>query len=140
MTDTVTVPRWALEFVLEFAIADVDCFETIAEKAKWEPAYKALKRALDTKELMRIGDKVQTDFSGKITDHVVVATRATRSCQSGLMVQVKPPIPKSGGGDAWIDAGWFTSPGPEPWNKGGDDDECIERSEAKGVKRIQQGF
>jgi hypothetical protein len=58
-----------------------------------------------------IGDRVQTNFSGWITDHVVVALRGGTISQSGVMVQVHPPVPKSGGASAWIDVGWFKAKG-----------------------------
>jgi len=44
MTDTVTVPRWALEYVLQY-----NAPLNHAEAARWESACKAIRRALDAK-------------------------------------------------------------------------------------------
>jgi hypothetical protein len=59
-----------------------------------------------------VGDLVTTDFSGQVTTHRVTdRTTGTRS-QSGIMLQVDPPVPKSSGRYAWIVADWFTPAAP----------------------------
>lgn len=58
--------------------------------------------------LCKIGDKVKTDFSGKITYHTIVNRCTDRThglSQSGILFKLSPLVPKSGGG--WIDADWF---------------------------------
>lgn len=52
-----------------------------------------------------VGMKVRTDFSGKWTDHVISAVVKGRQCQSGVMLAVHPPVPKSNG--ELVDADWF---------------------------------
>lgn len=53
-----------------------------------------------------IGDIVYTDYSGKKTKHTVKDIVKSPACQSGVMLQVTPNVPKSG--DAWVDSDWFT--------------------------------
>lgn len=53
---------------------------------------------------------VTTDFSGRVTRHQIVSTKRGQS-QTGVLVQVKPEVPKSGGIEAWIDSAWFTAEG-----------------------------
>lgn len=58
--------------------------------------------------LLPIGAMVTTDFSGRVTTHRIIDKSADRShghSQSGILFQLDPPVPKSGG--AWIDADWF---------------------------------
>lgn len=54
-----------------------------------------------------VGDIVYTDFSSRITRHIIVAREERRGCQSGIGFQVSPMVPKSGGADSWLDADWF---------------------------------
>lgn len=53
-----------------------------------------------------VGDKVFTDFSGKVTAHQVEKIVHSQS-QSGTLFKVSPAVPKSAGGGALIDADWF---------------------------------
>jgi hypothetical protein len=58
----------------------------------------------------QVGDTVTTDYTGRVTRHKIVARCDDRShghSQSGIMFQVDPPVPKSGGARAWLDADWF---------------------------------
>jgi hypothetical protein len=52
-------------------------------------------------------DVVETDYSGKITRHIVAERFRTRSCQSGVTYRVVPTVPRSGGKDSKIDHDWF---------------------------------
>lgn len=58
------------------------------------------------KRAWKIGDEVTTTFSGKETKHKVIGTKRGDICESGLMILVSPPVPKSGA-KSWIDANWF---------------------------------
>ena len=62
------------------------------------------------KQAWEVGNMVTTDFSGEKTVHKVTATKQGQ-CESGLLVQVTPCVPKSHGITAWLDANWF-----EPYN------------------------
>lgn len=61
-------------------------------------------RARRTAEL-KVGDKVVTDYAGRITPHTITETDRWVKCESGLAFKVKPPVPKSAG--SWMDSGWF---------------------------------
>ena len=56
----------------------------------------------------RVGDKVTTDYTGKITEHQITERLESRGSQSGVMFKVRPMVPKSAGD--WIDADWFEVP------------------------------
>ena len=58
-----------------------------------------------------ICDVVETDFSGKVTRHVVTERFKSRNCQSGVTYKVVPAVPKSGGKDAMMDHYWFVKVG-----------------------------
>jgi hypothetical protein len=61
------------------------------------------------------GDRVTTDYSGRVTTHTILARCDDRSrghSQSGILFQLSPPVPKSGGAGAWIDADWFAPARP----------------------------
>ncbi len=58
-----------------------------------------------------VRDVVATDFSGRVTQHVILERYVTRNSQSGVLYRVAPPVPKSGGPDAKIDHAWFTRVG-----------------------------
>lgn len=54
------------------------------------------------------GDKVCTDYSGRMTVHTIIERCDDRShghSQSGIMFRVAPLVRGSSGG--WIDAAWF---------------------------------
>lgn len=55
----------------------------------------------------KIGDKVITDYSGKETMHVIAEVSRNHPCESGMVVRLKPAVPKAGGIGAWLDANWF---------------------------------
>lgn len=52
-------------------------------------------------------DVVETDYSGKITRHIIVDRFLVRNSQSGVAYRVIPAVPKSGGANSKIDHGWF---------------------------------
>lgn len=54
---------------------------------------------------LKVGDKVKTDFSGRVTEHTITETDRWKRSQSGLLFKVYPRVPKSSG--SWMDAGWF---------------------------------
>jgi hypothetical protein len=56
---------------------------------------------------LEVGARVVTTFSGRITVHHITKKIITPHCQSGVMFEVEPPVPKSSGGDAKMDADWF---------------------------------
>jgi hypothetical protein len=59
--------------------------------------------------LLQPGAMVTTDFSGRITTHKILL-RYKGVCQSGILFEVHPPVPKSN--NEGIDADWF-EPVPE---------------------------
>jgi hypothetical protein len=63
----------------------------------------------------RVGDVVTTNFNGRTTVHRIKARcddGAHGASQSGIVFQLAPPVPKSGGPDAWLDADWFEPAAP----------------------------
>lgn len=54
-------------------------------------------------------DIVETDYSGKMTRHIIRARFKVRNSQTGVVYEVSPPVPKSGYGGrvARIDHAWF---------------------------------
>lgn len=52
-------------------------------------------------------DVVETDFSGKVTRHIIWERFLTRNSQSGVCYKVVPQVKKSEGKHAKIDHGWF---------------------------------
>lgn len=54
---------------------------------------------------LKVGDKVVTDYSGRITPHTITETDRWKPSQSGLLFKVTPPVPRSAG--SWMDSGWF---------------------------------
>lgn len=74
---------------------------------KWADPRSACDSLMPASSHWLVGTKVKTDFSGPRTEHVVTDLRSASGCQSGLMVTVHPPVPKSGGAGAWLDVGWF---------------------------------
>lgn len=59
----------------------------------------------EASRLLEPGAMVTTDFSGRITTHKILL-RYTGRCQSGIMFEVHPPVPKSN--NRGICADWFT--------------------------------
>lgn len=55
----------------------------------------------------KAGDWVRTNYSGRLTEHRIMARMEGARSQSGIMFKLHPPVPKSSGG--WIDADWFFS-------------------------------
>lgn len=66
---------------------------------------------LQTGDAFEIGDVVETDFSGKVTRHIIAERFKSRNCQSGVTYKVTPAVPKSGGKDAMMDHYWFKKVG-----------------------------
>lgn len=66
---------------------------------------------LQTGDAFEICDVVETDFSGKVTRHVIAERFKSRNCQSGVTYKVVPAVPKSGGKDAMMDHYWFKKVG-----------------------------
>lgn len=64
-------------------------------------------RRIRDSEAFEVCDVVSTDYSGKITTHIVMERFKTRNSQTGVTYKVVPQVPKSGGKDAKIDHGWF---------------------------------
>lgn len=64
-------------------------------------------RRIDPKEAFEICDVVETDYSGKVTRHIVAERFKTRNCDSGVTYRLVPTVPKSGGKDSKIDHAWF---------------------------------
>jgi hypothetical protein len=68
-------------------------------------------RSAEMSRDLQVGDGVTTDYSGRVTHHRVRARCDDRSqghSQTGIMVQVEPPVHKSSGPNAWIDVAWFS--------------------------------
>lgn len=65
-----------------------------------------------------IGDVVATDYSGKVTKHIVVARFKVRNSQTGVMYEVVPEVPKSREGPRRprIDHAWFKRIGRITWD------------------------
>lgn len=67
--------------------------------------------------MFAVGDQVQTDWNGRFpTIHTIKAVHVNAnssqkmSCQSGVLVQVKPALKDLTEID-WIDIGWFKKTG-----------------------------
>jgi hypothetical protein len=56
---------------------------------------------------VQVGMNVTTNFSGRFTNHVVTSIVRDGQSQSGIMLQVKPAVPKADGIESWIDCDWF---------------------------------
>lgn len=54
-------------------------------------------------------DFVETDFSGRLTRHIITARFKVLNSQTGIVYEVLPRVPKSGeaGRVARLDHGWF---------------------------------
>lgn len=52
-----------------------------------------------------VGARVQTDYSGRITEHEIRERDTWKPSKSGILFRVYPPVPNSSG--SWMDAGWF---------------------------------
>lgn len=61
----------------------------------------------DEARSLQVGERVATAFSRRITLHTVRERQEGAVSQSGVLVRVDPPVPTSGGADAWLDVGWF---------------------------------
>lgn len=61
----------------------------------------------DEARSLQVGERVGTTFSGRVTLHTVSARREGAVSQTTVLLQVSPPVPKSSGAEAWIDAAWF---------------------------------
>lgn len=46
-------------------------------------------------DAFRVGDVVETDYSGKTTRHCITARLKVRNSQSGVMYELTPKVPKS---------------------------------------------
>lgn len=55
---------------------------------------------------LNVGDIVKTNFSGTTTSHTITKKETGASSQSGVLLLLRPDVPKSSGG--YIDADWFT--------------------------------
>jgi hypothetical protein len=64
------------------------------------------KRIADS-EAFEVCDVVETDYSGKITRHIIIERFKTRNSQTGVTYKVAPHVPKSGGPNSKIDHDWF---------------------------------
>lgn len=58
-------------------------------------------------DAFQVLDVVETDYSGKVTRHIVIERFRTRNCQSGVTYRVVPAVPKSGSKNSKIDHDWF---------------------------------
>jgi len=58
-------------------------------------------------QAFQVCDVVETDYSGKLTKHIIVERFKTRNCDSGVTYRVVPGVPKSGGADSRLDHNWF---------------------------------
>ena len=69
---------------------------------------EAVVRIADS-EAFDVLDIVETDYSGKMTRHIIRARFKVRNSQTGVVYEVSPPVPKSGYGGrvARIDHAWF---------------------------------
>jgi hypothetical protein len=72
------------------------------------PARRKRDESADICPTHKIGVHVTTDFSGRVTRHVITGRCAVPNSQSGILLRVDPSVPKSSGLNAWIDAAWFT--------------------------------
>lgn len=60
-------------------------------------------------EAFDVLDIVETDYSGKMTRHIIRARFKVRNSPTGVVYEVSPPVPRSVGGGrvACIDHAWF---------------------------------
>jgi hypothetical protein len=64
-------------------------------------------RRIADSEAFDVCDVVSTDYSGKVTRHIIMERFKTRNSQTGVTYKVVPQVPKSGGLGSKIDHGWF---------------------------------
>lgn len=69
-----------------------------------------MKARLPDAEAFTVGEWVQTDFSGRLTQHRIVGRYKVRNSQTGVCYRVEPRVPKSGSG--LIDHDWFQKVSP----------------------------
>jgi hypothetical protein len=62
---------------------------------------------MQAEDAFNVLDVVETDYSGKVTSHIVMGRFRSRNCETGITYRVIPPVPKSSGRDAKIDHNWF---------------------------------
>lgn len=60
-------------------------------------------------QAFEVCDVVETDYSGKVTKHIIAARFKVRNSQTGVVYEVVPTVPKSKEGDRTprIDHAWF---------------------------------
>lgn len=61
------------------------------------------------RDAFNVLDIVETNYSGKLTRHIITSRYKVRNSQTGVVYEVAPPVPRSGDGDrvARIDHAWF---------------------------------
>jgi hypothetical protein len=62
---------------------------------------------ISPEQAFHVCDVVETDYSGKITRHIIAERFRSRGCESGVMYRLIPAVPKSSGKDSKIDHNWF---------------------------------
>ena len=80
-------------------------------------AWEDLPRQGTPRELcsaIKVGDMVDTDFTGKITRHRVTERETKNTSQTGCMLRVAPIVERSTdagnpfvGSNPWLDSAWF---------------------------------
>lgn len=63
---------------------------------------------IDPSMAFEVCDVVETNFSGKVTRHIIWERFLTRNSQSGVCYKVTPQVKKSESKSSKIDHGWFT--------------------------------
>lgn len=70
-----------------------------------------MSRRIEQSEAFEVCDVVETDYSGKVTKHIITDRYLVRNSQTGVAYRVIPAVPKSSGQYAKIDHDWFKRTG-----------------------------
>jgi len=67
--------------------------------------HSTVNSVLSPKPRFKIGDKVWTTYTGKVTEHEIFKCTTERVSQTGIMYKVIPQLDNDWG--SWYDQGWF---------------------------------
>lgn len=62
---------------------------------------------IQPEDAFELCDVVETDYSGKVTRHIIWERFLVRNSQSGVCYRLVPQVPKSEGKHSKIDHAWF---------------------------------
>lgn len=67
---------------------------------------------MKAKNKFNVGDKIKTNFNGRITHHTVVEVEAEGKqghCESGVLYRITPRLNNYSRRNEWIDQNWFVA-------------------------------